>query len=317
MKDYYEILGLSRNASEEEIKKAYRKLAVEYHPDKNNGNKKKEEKFKEITEAYETLKDKQKRYQYDNFNTKSNPFGFNNDNGFDFNDIFNKRTNNPSFYTANLSVTLEDIYFEKEIERMLVEDEDCHTCHGKGYESNSDYEICHVCHGNGTVNSNVNSFFVMQSKCENCKGRGKIIKKKCSGCNGEMRIKKEKTVRIKIPSFINQGDRLKMSNYLFNIIIQPHQYFELKDNDLIYTENIPFTFALIGGELEIPLLNGKKVVIKVKEIITQETILKVKDKGMKREDGTNGDMYIKFNILFPKKISEKQKNILLEFEKNN
>jgi molecular chaperone DnaJ len=309
MKNYYTILGVDRDASEEQIKKAYRKLAVEYHPDKNKGDKNKEEKFKQITEAYEILKDKEKRYQYDNYNNNENQFGF------DFNEIFNKKTKNAPFYTANLNVTLEDIYFENEIERILVEDEDCQNCNGQGYKNNNDYEMCHVCRGTGAINNNINSFFVIHSMCENCKGKGKIIKNKCSSCLGEKKIKKEKTLKIKIPSFINHGDRLRMNNYLFNINIQDHQSFELKNSNIIYTQNIPFTFAILGGEIDIPCLDGKKINLKIKETIEYETVLKVKNKGMKKENGEFGDMYIKFNIHFPKKISEKQKKILKEFEK--
>lgn len=321
MKDYYEILGVSRDATEEEIKKAYRKLAIEYHPDKNKGDKKKEEKFKEITEAYEILKDKQKRHQYDNFGSNENPFGFGGDGGFGFdfniNDFFNRKTSNPAFYTINLNLTLEDIYFEKEIERMLVEDEDCQVCLGKGYKNKDDYETCHVCNGSGSVNNNINSFFIMQSVCENCRGQGKIIKKKCTNCNGDKKIKKERTVRIKIPPFINHGDKLKMNNYLFLVNIQPHQYFELKDSDLIYTENIPFTFALLGGELEVPTIDGKKINLKIKEIIQEDTVLRIKNKGMQKQNNVFGDMYIKFKINLPKKISMRQREILSQFEKNS
>ena len=315
MKDYYKILGINHNATEEEIKKTYRKLAVEYHPDKNKGDKKKEEKFKEITEAYETLKDKEKRYHYDNFKNNQNPFNFNQ--GFDFNDILNKRQQEQHVYTANINLTLEDIYFEKEIEKILVEDEECYQCSGKGYESDNDYEFCHICKGKGFNDNNINSFFVMQSMCENCKGKGKIIKNKCKICLGEKNTKKEKTIRIKMPPYINNGDKLKMNNYLFNVIVQPHPYFKVDNSNIIYTENIPFTFALLGGEIEIPTIDEKKVILKIHDIVTDETILKIKNKGLKRENGVFGDMYIKFNIIFPKKISEKQKKILKEFQKNN
>lgn len=316
MKDYYAILGINRNASEEEIKKAYRKLAVDYHPDRNKGDKAKEEKFKEITEAYEILKDKQKRYQYDNFGNNQNHFGFNRDNGFDFDDLFNvRKPSQQTFYTANLALTLEDVYYEKEIERMIVEDKDCNQCFGKGYEKNDDYELCHICRGHGVVQKNINSFFVTQAMCENCRGKGKIIKKKCSVCNGDKKIKTERTVKIKIPPFINNGDKLKMNNYLFNVIIQPHQFFDLNNRDIIYTEKIPFTFALLGGELEVPTIDNKKVILKIQDILTEDTVLKVKSKGMRHENGDYGDMYIKFIIQYPKKISEKQKKILQEFEK--
>lgn len=315
MKDYYAILGVNRQATEEEIKKAYRKLAIDYHPDRNKGDKAKEEKFKEITEAYEVLKDKQRRYQYDNFGNGSSSFNFNH--GFDFNDLFNrKKQTSQSFYTTNLNLTLEDIYNEKEIERMIVDDRTCEICLGKGYERSDDYDLCHVCHGQGMVQKNINSFFVTQSVCENCRGKGKIIKKKCSGCNGESVIKTERTVRIKVPFFVNSGDKLRMNNYLFNIIIQPHNFFELNNRDLIYTEKIPFTFALLGGELEIPTIDSKKIILKIRDIITDDTVLKIKDKGMRYENGEYGHMYVKFNIQYPKKISEKQKKILQEFEKN-
>ena len=120
-----------------------------------------------------------------------------------------------------------------------------------------------------------------------------------------------------MPPYINSGDKLKMNNYLFNVIVQPHQYFKVDNSNIIYTENIPFTFALLGGEIEIPTIDEKKVILKIHDIVTDETILKIKNKGMKRENGVFGDMYIKFNIIFPKKISEKQKKILKEFEKNN
>jgi len=310
MKDYYKILGVNQNATEDEIKKAYHKLAIKYHPDKNKDDK--EEKFKKISEAYDTLKDKNKRKEYDMFNFKhKNPFN----EDFDFSDFFNnkKQQTNVNFYTTNLNVTLEDIYFEKEIDRVIVEDADCHQCQGKGYENNKDYVFCDICNGEGVIEKNINSFFITRETCENCKGKGKIIKNKCKTCNGDTFLKKEKTVRIKLPPFIDNGDKLKMNNYLFNVILKKHDLFEINNRDVIYTHKIPFTFAMLGGEIEIPSINGDKLKIRIKEIIDDDTVLKIKGKGMKDDKNNYHDMLIKFKLEYPKKISEKQKKILENF----
>lgn len=305
MKDYYKILGLSRNATEEEIKKAYRQLAVKYHPDKNKGDKKMEEKFKEITEAYENLKDSQKKNEYDN--PRHSDFDFN------FNDFF-KRKNQPVKYTTNVTVTLEDIFFEKEITRVLVEDETCQICNGTGKEKNSDYEYCEVCAGRGVIENQINSFFVTQQICEKCQGAGKIIKDKCKNCDGKKVTNKEKKIKFKLPKFIKQGDQLKIDNYYFNILVTKHNFFELNNRDLIYLKEIPFTFAMLGGELEVPTIDGTTLKIKIKETVDEEILLKISNYGMYDENNKRHNMYIKFKIIFPKKISEKQKKILKEFE---
>jgi molecular chaperone DnaJ len=313
MKDYYEILDIKKESTEEEIKKAYHKLALKYHPDKNKDDKEKEEKFKKISEAYDTLKDKNKRKEYDMRNANyANSFN----QGFDFSNFFhNKKATNVNFYTVNLHLSLEDIYFEKEVERVIVEDEKCQTCNGKGYENKDDCVFCNICNGEGVIEKNINSFFVTRERCEKCTGKGKIIKNKCKNCNGEKLVKKEKTVIIKLPSFIDNGDKLKMNNYLFNVILKPHDFFKIDNRNLIYTTKIPFTFAMLGGEIDVPSINGDTLKITIKEIIDEDTVLKIKNKGMKKENGEFGDMYIKFSIEFPKKISEKQKKILSQFEK--
>ena len=318
MKDYYQILGLNRNASEEEIKKAYRKLAVEYHPDKHKGDKAKEEKFKEISEAYDTLKDEQKKNQYDTFGfNQRGPFTNNND--FNFNDIFssirNKRQNSVK-YTTNIKVTLEDIYFEREMSRVLVEDETCSQCNGIGFEKTQNEEICHVCNGQGISSTTLNSFFVMQSTCENCNGTGRIIKNKCKKCNGDKRLKKEKTIKFKLPGFITNGDKLSLGNYIFNVILEKHEHFNTDDRHIVYIHEVPFTFAMLGGEIEVPSIAGNKLKLKINEAIQEDTVLKIKGQGLKDEHHNYHDMFVKFKISYPKKISDKQKKILQEFEKN-
>ena len=318
MKDYYKILGVDKIASMEEIKKSYRKLAVEYHPDKHKGDKIKEEKFKEISEAYDVLKDKQKRNEYDMFNASYHQ-PFRGSSGFDFNDIFStireKRESNIK-YSANVKVTLEDIYFEKEIARDLVEDETCDSCSGKGFNKSEDNEVCHVCNGKGVSDTNINSFFVMQSTCENCDGAGKIIKNKCKKCDGLKSVKKEKKMKFKLPGFIGSGDRLNLGRYIFNVIVEPHNHFHVDNRNIIYTHEIPFTFAMLGGEIEVPSIAGNKLKLKINEAIQEDTVLKIKGKGLKDEHDNYHDMFIKFKILYPKKTSEKQKKILKEFEKN-
>jgi molecular chaperone DnaJ len=313
MKDYYEILGVMKEASEEEIKRAYRKLAFEYHPDKTKGDKKKEEKFKQITEAYETLKDQNKRKNYDNRGNQSvfdNFSGF----GFDINNFFKNKNENNNFYESIINLTLEDIYFEKEIERIIIENEKCNHCHGSGHE-NDEYDFCETCDGNGVIENTIGNFFVTQSTCNKCDGHGKIFKNKCKKCNGMRFLTNEKKIKIKIPNFVSHGDRLKMNNYLLTIQLEKHEKYEIKNKDLVYTENIPFTFAMLGGKIEIPTIDGKTISIDIKDIIMEDTILRIKKKGMKTVNKDYGDMYIKFKIEYPKKITEKQKKILKEFEK--
>lgn len=311
MKDYYEILGVTKESSEDEIKKAYRKLAFEYHPDKTKGDKKKEEKFKQITEAYETLKDEQKRKNYDNRDNQSVFDGFGGF-GFNINDFFKSKNNN--FYESTINLTLEDIYFEKEIERIIIENEKCNYCHGIGYESDK-YDFCETCDGNGVIENKIGGFFVTQTACDRCNGHGKIFKNKCVKCNGARFLMNEKKIKIKIPNFISNGDKLKMNNYLLTVHIEKHEKYELENKNLIYTETIPFTFAMLGGKIEVPTIDGKIISIDINDTITEDTVLRIKNKGMKTINKDYGDMFIKFNIEYPKKISEKQKKILKEFEK--
>lgn len=316
MRDYYEILGLKREASEEEIKKAYRKLAFEYHPDKTKGDKEKEEKFKEITEAYEVLKDQEKRKNYDMYGHQNqfqnaNDFGFGF--GFDINDFFRQK-DEQHLHNLVIDITLEDIYFEKEIERTFFENEKCKKCNGIGY-NNDKFDFCKNCSGDGVIKTKVGGFFVTQSQCQKCNGRGKIFKNKCQECEGKKTSQVEKKIKIKIPGFIAEGDRLKINDRLLTVRIIKHDFYTIKNRDLLYTQNIPFTFALLGGQIEIPTIDSKVISIDIKEIITEDTVLRVKGKGMKIENNDYGDLYIKFKIEFPKKITEKQKKIIEEFEK--
>jgi len=349
-RDYYEILGVSKDASKEEIKRAYRKLSKQYHPDINK-EPGADEKFKEISEAYEVLSDDTKRAQYDQFGHAGPNQGFDGFGGFDgfseagfggFEDILNtffgggsSRRRNPNAprqgadlqYTMTL--TFEEAVFGKETDIEIPREEECSTCHGSGAKPGTHPEECPYCHGSGQINTEQNTPFgriVNRRVCHHCGGTGQVIKQKCPTCHGTGRVKKRKKIHVKIPAGIDDGQQLRVAgrgepgvnggpNGDLYIIFQvkEHEFFE-RDGDDIYCEMpISFVQAALGDEIEVPTLYGR-VKLKIPAGTQTNTKFRLRGKGVKSvRSSTNGDQHVIVRIVTPTKLTEKQKQLLREF----
>ena len=346
-RDYYEVLGLEKNASKEEIKKAYRKLSKKYHPDINK-EAGADEKFKEVKEAYEVLSDDQKRDQYDRFghtdpNQGFGGFGNGDFGGFGgFEDIFStffgggssrRRDPNAPRQGADLQYTMslefEEAVFGKETVIEIPREENCDTCHGTGAKPGTKPETCSHCHGSGQLNTEQNTPFgkiVNRRVCNYCNGTGKMIKDKCKTCGGTGKVKKRRKINVKIPAGVDDGQQLRVSGQgepginggpagdLYVVFhVKEHEFFE-RDGDDIYCE-VPLTFsqAALGDEIEVPTLHGK-VKLKVPSGTQTGTKFRLRGKGVPNVRGYGvGDQHIHVKVVTPTKLTEKQKQLLREF----
>lgn len=346
-RDYYEVLGISKSASKDEIKKAYRKLSKQYHPDINK-EADAAEKFKEITEAYEILSDDQKKAHYDQFGHTDPNQGFGGGGDFGggfggFEDIFNtffggggggrRRDPNAPRQGADLQYTMtvsfEEAAFGKETDIEIPREETCGTCSGSGAKPGTKPETCQHCHGTGQLNVEQNTPFgriVNRRTCNHCNGTGKEIKHKCSTCGGKGKVQKRKKIHVKIPAGIDDGQQLRMSGQgeagvnggpagdLYVVFqVRQHEFFE-RDGDDIYCE-MPITFvqASLGDEIEVPTLHGK-VKLKIPAGTQTGKKFRLKGKGVPNVRGYGvGDQYILVRIITPTKLTDKQKQLLKEF----
>jgi molecular chaperone DnaJ len=344
-RDYYEVLGVSKGASKDEIKKAYRKLSKQYHPDINK-EPGADEKFKEIKEAYEILSDDQKRAHYDQFGHTDPNQGFGGGDfggGFGgFEDIFNtffgggggrRRDPNAPRQGADLQYTMtlkfEEAVFGKETDIEIPREEECETCHGSGAKPGTSPETCQHCKGSGQINAEQNTPFgriVNRRTCHYCGGTGKQIKNKCSTCGGSGKVKKRRKIHVKIPAGIDDGQQLRVSGQgeaginggppgdLYVVFhVRDHEFFE-RDGDDIYCEMpINFTQAALGDDIEIPTLHGK-VKLKVPAGTQTGTKFRLKGKGVPNVRGYGtGDQHVIIRIITPSKLSDKQRQLLREF----
>jgi len=345
-KDYYEVLGINRDATDEEIKKSYRKLAMKFHPDRNPDNPKAEEQFKEAKEAYETLSDGQKRAAYDQYGHAAfeagggaggNPFGAGAAGGFDFGDMFGdifgggrnggrSQAHRGADLRYNLEVTLEEAArgASKQI-RVPVMDE-CETCQGSGAKPGTSATTCQTCAGQGQVRMQ-QGFFSIQQTCPRCHGSGKQISSPCTPCSGSGRIKKQKTLEIKIPAGIDNGMRLRHSGHgeagshgaphgdlYVEIHIKPHAVFQRDGDDLHCEMPISFATAALGGEIEIPTLDGTAR-IKIPAETQSGKQFRLRGKGIKgMRTHANGDLHCHVVVETPARLTERQKELLEEFE---
>lgn len=344
MSDYYKVLGVSKNATKDEIKKAYRKLAMEYHPDKNPNNPEAENKFKEIAAAYDVLSDDSKKRNYDSTGSESGFSGFEsgfsgNSQGFDpFSDIFNeffggggrsKRSESINRRGSNLRVeieiSLEESFFGSQKKVTIPTMIKCEKCSGSGSQTNSSAQTCKNCKGSGVFTSR-QGFFSVQQTCGTCNGNGKIIPDPCKGCSGTGRIKSNKSIIISIPFGISSGETIVMrgegevgfingesGDLEILIHISRHPIFKREGNDVFCEIPIPMIMACIGGEIDIPTLDGK-VTLKVPEGIQNESKLRVSGKGMKNKYGSRGDMYVRASIEIPINLTDAQKDLLKRFD---
>jgi molecular chaperone DnaJ len=338
-KDYYEVLGVNRDASDDELKKAYRKLAMKWHPDRNPDNPKAEEHFKEAKEAYEVLTDASKRAAYDQYGHAGvDPtaaagagagFGsFSDAFGDIFGDIFGGgggRTRS----NVNLEISLEEAARGTETRIRIPAMEECATCHGSGAKPGTSPTTCTTCGGHGQVRMQ-QGFFSIQQTCPKCHGSGKIVASPCATCNGAGRIKQHKTLSVKIPAGVDEGDRIRLSGEgeagvnggpsgdLYVVIhIKPHAVFQRDHNDLHCEMPISFTVAALGGEIEIPTLDGYAK-IKVPAETQTGKVFRLRGKGIKGvRSSTQGDLMCHVVVETPVSLTARQKELLQEFEAIN
>jgi molecular chaperone DnaJ len=338
-RDYYEILGVAKTANDAEIKRAYRALAVKYHPDKNPGDAEAEEKFKEAAEAYSVLSDSQKRASYDRFGHQGvgagaggfDP-GFSNIEDifdiFGFGDMFGQRQGRRSSVQRgadlrfDLEITLEEAASGKDEKLRIPRLEKCEECDGKGAEKGTTAETCVTCSGAGQVRYSQGFFSVMRT-CANCAGSGKIIKSPCKKCKGAGRVEKEKTIEIKIPAGVETGSRLRVtgegeagmnggaSGDLFVVLhVAEHPRFERQGANLYSAVPITFAQAALGAEIKVDTLDGQED-LKIPAGTQTGTVFRVKSQGMPALDGRGkGDLFVAVTLITPKTLTKEQRKLL-------
>ena len=352
-RDYYTVLGVNRDASEEEIRKAYRKLAMKHHPDRNPDDKAAEEKFKEAKEAYEVLTDPKKRPAYDQFGhagvEQGAGFGgFGAGRGQDgfggfsdaFGDIFGeifgaqRRGGGNGVYRGadlryNLELGLEEAARGTEAKIRIPTLEQCATCHGSGARPGTQPKQCATCHGRGEVRVS-QGFFSIQQTCPTCHGTGKVVSDPCTACHGQGRTKKHKTLSVKIPAGVDQDDRIRLSGEgeagmnggppgdLYVVVnLKPHAVFQRDGADLHCEMPISFAMAALGGEIEIPTLDGHAK-IKIPPETQSGQVFRLRNKGIRPVRGSvTGDLFCHVAIETPVKLTSRQKELLREFEAIN
>ncbi len=346
-RDYYEILGLAKNATDEEIKKAYRKLAMKYHPDRNPDSKGAEDKFKEAKEAYEMLSDAQKREAYDRFGHAGvdpnmgagagaggfGPGGFGGAFGRFFGDIFgnSRARSGPQVYRGadlryNLEITLEQAANGFDTTIRVPSWNECDTCHGSGAKPGTAPTTCATCGGHGQVRMQ-QGFFSIQQTCPKCHGTGKVIPEPCTPCAGSGRIKRNKTLEVKIPPGIDDGMRIRSTgngepgmnggppgDLYVEIHIKQHSVFQRDADDLHCEMPISFAKAALGGEIEVPTLSGK-VSFTVPEGTQSGKTFRLRGKGIKGvRSGFAGDLFCHVIVETPVKLTDRQKELMREFD---
>ncbi|MBT3777955.1 MAG: molecular chaperone DnaJ [Pelagibacteraceae bacterium] len=344
-KDFYEILGVQRNASDDEIKKSYRKLAMKYHPDRNKDDKESERKFKETAAAYEILKDPEKKsaydqYGHDAFRQGGGGQGFGDFSG-GFSDIFEEffgggfgggqRQRGPqrgNDLRYNMSVSLQEAFAGKKSQIRIPSYEGCNLCAATGSADKSGPSTCATCGGQGKVRS-TQGFFSIERPCPTCAGEGSSIKNPCLKCSGTGQVKKQKTISVSIPAGVDTGTRIRISGegepgqkgagngdlYIF-VEVQKDKLFEREDENIFCQIPISITTAIIGGDVEVPTIEGKKARLNIPAGTQSETQFRLKGKGMSILRQTRrGDMYVEANVEIPVNLTSKQKGILQEFEK--
>jgi molecular chaperone DnaJ len=345
-RDYYEVLGASKNASEADLKKAYRRAAQKHHPDRNPDDKESEEKFKECKEAWEVLGNPQKRAAYDQFGHAgvdpsmggggfgggAGAAGFSDIFGDVFGDIFGggrggggQRVYRGSDLRYNLELSLEDAVAGTEVKIRVPTLVECKTCAGSGARKGSEPTTCTTCGGHGQVRMQ-QGFFSVQQTCPHCQGTGSIIADPCPDCRGKGRVQEHKTLSVKVPAGVDSGDRIRLAgegeagesggppgDLYVQIRVKEHPIFQREDNNLYCEVPISFTTAALGGELEVPTLNGR-VSLKVPAETQSGKMFRMRGKGVKPvRGGPIGDLICRVSVETPVNLTRKQKDLLKEF----
>lgn len=352
-RDYYEILGVNKNSTKEEIKKAYRKKAMQYHPDKNPGDKAAEEKFKEAAEAYDVLKDDDKKAAYDQYGHSAFQGGMGGRGGFqsahfnDFSDIFSafgdifgdfgggqrrrKRSSaaDGSDLKYNVEITLKEAFDGKTEEVEFTAPVKCSDCKGKGTEKGSSTIECPKCNGSGFERKQ-QGFFIVENTCSKCRGTGEIIKNPCKTCGGTGRTNKSRTLSVKIPAGIQNGNRIRLAGqgeagsrgghpgdlYVF-VSVKPHKFFERVNSDIYCRVPILITTAILGGEIKIPTIEGTEALLKIPSGTETHSKFRLRGKGMPvlNSKDRRGDMFVEVQIDTPKHLSAEEKSLIKKLDK--
>jgi molecular chaperone DnaJ len=344
-RDYYEVLGVEKNASEAELKKAFKRMAMKYHPDRNPDDTDAEAKFKEAKEAYEVLGDAQKRAAYDQFGHAGVEGGMGGGpgaGGASFSDIFGdvfgdifgggggrggaQRARRGADLRYNLELSLEEAVRGTTVKIRVPTSVLCSTCNGSGAKKGSSPETCSTCHGAGQVRMQ-QGFFSLQQTCPHCQGTGQIIKDPCGTCHGHGRVQEHKTLSVKVPAGVDNGDRIRLSgegeagergappgDLYVQIAVKEHPLFMREENNLYCEVPISFVTAALGGELEVPTLDGR-VKLKIPSETQSGKLFKLRGKGVKSvRGGPVGDLLCRVLIETPVNLSSKQKDLLKQFE---
>ncbi|HEX9557223.1 MAG TPA: molecular chaperone DnaJ [Reyranella sp.] len=351
--DYYELLGVSRTAGAEDIKKAFRKLAMQHHPDRNPGDKGSEKKFKDLTHAYDILKDPEKRAAYDRYGPAAfeggagpgGPGGPFHGQGFDFGTVFGdifeemfgangargrggRGDTRGQDLRFNLEITLEQAYAGTEATVRVPSSVACEVCHGSGAEPGSKPQQCQTCHGRGRIRAQ-QGFFTVERTCPACHGVGHVIDKPCRSCAGQGRVRRDKTLKVNIPAGVEDGTRIRLSGegeagtrggpagdlYVF-LSVRHHQLFEREGADVHCRVPISMVQATLGGNIDVPTLDGKMARINIPAGAQGGHQFRLRGKGMPIvRSAQRGDMYIEINVETPTNLTSKQKELLKEFEK--
>jgi|TARA_B110000438_G_scaffold74577_1_gene74666 molecular chaperone DnaJ len=344
MRDYYEILEADRNTSDAELKKKYRKLAMQYHPDKNPGDEKAEAKFREIGQAYEVLKDPEKKAAYDRYGhaafegNSGGPGGAGGGAG-GFSDIFEdlfgdfaggggRQAQRGGDLRFNIDLDFKDAYSGLKKDIKINTYVMCSGCKGSGGEEGAQPMTCGTCNGAGKVRSS-QGFFMVERACPKCGGNGQIINNPCRPCSGEGRVQREKTINVKIPAGVDDGTRIRVSGegeagpngtangdlYLF-VQLRPHSLFNRDGSDLLIEAKIPMTLAALGGVVDVPTPEGGRVRVTIPEGTQSGHRFRLRGKGMPVVNRSNkGDLYVDVYTEIPVSLSKKQRKVLQELQK--
>ena len=352
-RDYYEVLGVAKGASADEVKKAYRKLAMKYHPDKNPGDAEAEQKFKEINEAYDVLKDEQKKAAYDRFGHGAFDGGMGGGagaggGGFDFSgnfsdifdDLFNEfsgarkrggggqgAAQRGSDLRYNMQISLEEAFKGKQENITITTSVTCESCDGSGGEKGSKPISCSTCGGRGSIRAQ-QGFFTVERSCHTCQGTGKIIEKPCKKCAGSGTVRKDKKLNVTIPSGVEEGTRIRLAGegeagfrggpagdlYIF-LSVKPHRFFKRDGANIHCSVPITISTAALGGAIEVPTIDGGKVKVSIPEGTQTGHQFRLRGKGMAiLRSKSRGDMFIHVTLETPVQLSKKQKEILRDFD---